>query len=152
VNAVAPLKLPFVAARSTARAGRKLAGLLALPALGAAAGGVAYRVLHRGRPPAATEPAPEPAPVFSPRTERTAAAPPPTLSVVDTIDPDVGVVPASELPIPSFDELAAKDAARLIRELTDAEEVRTVLRFEQENAKRATVIAAAEARLAVLEP
>ena len=140
MNAVAPLKLPFVAVSRTARLGRTLAGRLTLPALGAAVGGVAWRTLHRNR--SAMAPASE---------AKVAVTPEPGHSVVDAIDPEVGVVLASELPIHSYDALAAKDAVQMIRELSDPEEVRIVLRFEEENAKRATVLTAAHGRLNALQ-
>jgi hypothetical protein len=49
----------------------------------------------------------------------------------------------SELPIPSYDELAAADAARAIRELSDPDDVALMLAYEKANAKRVTVIRAA---------
>ena len=52
----------------------------------------------------------------------------------------------SELPIHSYDELAAGDAAHAIQQLTDPEDVALMLAYERANAKRASVIRAAMAQ------
>jgi hypothetical protein len=65
-------------------------------------------------------------------------------------DLDVEVTLPSELPIPSYDAMNAADATAAIKQLTDADEVRTVLQFEEENAKRKTVLTAAGAHLATM--
>jgi hypothetical protein len=150
VNATAPLTLPIVAVRRTARMGRKLTRLVAVPALGAAAG-MAYRALRRAQPG-------RPQPV-RPQTDGADAAPEPSRPVavssdpthppINAVDPETLVLP-SELPIPSYDALAARDAARALRELTDPDEVATVLQFEEENAKRPSVLTAAQAHLEAL--
>jgi hypothetical protein len=66
------------------------------------------------------------------------------------VDLDVDVVLASELAIPSYDALRAADAVTAIRALTDAQEIRTVVQFEEQNGKRSTVLTAAQAHLASL--
>ncbi|MBA3742618.1 hypothetical protein [Sporichthya sp.] len=152
------LALPFTALRT----GRKLAGHLTLPALAGAAA-LIYRTVRRSTtgPASAstTGPVAVPSTPTAARTSapRKSAAPAERELVVDPIplaeaavDLDVEVTLPSELPIRSYDALAAKDAAHAIRELTEAEEVRTVLAFEEENSKRSTVLTAARAHLAGL--
>jgi hypothetical protein len=123
------------------RAGRTLAEKLIKPAKRAA--GLLDRTVHRPAPravePEAVSP-PEPEVVIDPVPLPEPAA-----------DPDVEVTLPSELPIRSYDALNATDAAAAIKELTDADEVRTVLQFEEENAKRKTVLAAAGSHLATIE-
>lgn len=145
------LALPMTALRS----GRKVAGHLKLPALvGAAA--LVYRKARRSAPEPIARVMPEGPPLSAP-TPPTVAPRAGHETVVDPVplaeaafDPDVEVMLASELPIRSYDALSAKDVVPAIRELTDAEEVRTVLAFEEENAKRSTVLTAARAHLAGL--
>jgi hypothetical protein len=139
------------------RAGRTLAGQLVKPAKRAAT--LLDRAVHRSGP-APAQVTPDPGPVAAPAPTRPAAqpAPPPEPEVVvdpvplpePAVDTDIEVTLPSELPIRSYDALSAADAAAAIKELTDAEEVRTILRFEEENAKRKTVLAAAASHLTTL--
>lgn len=175
VNAKA-LTLPLVAVRSTARVGRRLASKLALPALLGAAG-LVYRAAHRPTVESA-RPTPDPGPVAAPtpapaaqekaqkpvqktaektvqKTSADAVQEPMIVLEAEplpdaAVDLDVEVVLPSELPIRSYDALRATDAVEAIRGLSKAEEVRTVLEFEEENGKRATVLSAGRARLAAL--
>jgi hypothetical protein len=138
-----------------ARAARTLAEQLAKPAKRAA--GLLDRAVHRSAPqPNAPEPAPR-APA-TPAAKPEAVSPPSPEVVIDPVplpepatDPDVEVTLPSELPIRSYDALNAADATAAIKELTDPDEVRTVLQFEEENAKRKTVLAAAAGHLATIE-
>ena len=57
---------------------------------------------------------------------------------------DVTILP-SELPIPSYDSMAADDAAEAIRRLLSADDVALMLAYERANAKRPDVIQAAMA-------
>jgi hypothetical protein len=139
------------------RTARTLAERLTAPARRAAT--LLDRAVHRSGPapaqvtpdpgPVATPPPPPPSPesVSSPVPEVVVDPVPLPEPAVDT---DVEVTLPSELPIRSYDALNAADAAAAIKELTDAEEVRTVLRFEEENAKRKTVLAAAASHLTTL--
>jgi len=135
---------------------RTLAGHLAKPAKSAAT--LLDRVVHRAGPaPAQHTPDPGPSAATTPPPRSETVSPPAAEVVVDpvplpepAVDTDVEVTLPSELPIRSYDALNAADAATAIKELTDAEEVRTVLRFEEENAKRKTVLAAAASHLTAL--
>jgi hypothetical protein len=147
------------------RAGRKLVKTLTLPARAGAA--VVVRTVRRNDGPPSVRVTPDPGPAAWPTTvpARTThdaaepvAAPPEPTRVIDPIplaepavDLDVEVTLPSELPIRAYDALPAKDAVAAIRQLTDVEEVRTVLAFEEENAKRSTVLTAARSHLAALE-
>jgi hypothetical protein len=143
------------------RVGCTIAGQLAKPVKRAA--GLLDRAVHRPAPapapPARVSPDPGPTapPTTPPPAQSVVAAPPEPEIVVDpvplpepAIDLDVDVTLPSELPIRSYDALNATDAAAAIKELTDAEDVRAVLRFEEENAKRKTVLAAAATHLTSL--
>lgn len=63
---------------------------------------------------------------------------------------ETGVLSAEELPVEGYDTLNAQDAAREVRALTDAADVRAVLNYERAHANRATVTNAAQARIAEL--
>lgn len=147
------------------RTGRKLAKTVALPAVAGAA--LVYRAVRKKEPAPSVRVTPDPGPAASPTavparathdaTEPVAAPAEPT-PVIDPIplaeaatDLDVEVILPSELPIPAYDALPAKDAVAALRELTDVEQVRTVLAFEEENSKRSTVLTAARSHLAALE-
>lgn len=155
------LTLPVTAIRISGKIVRKLTPLALI--------GTAAAVIRTVRPPSAPparvtrDPGPGAAPTRAPKLV-VAEPPAPFVApagpelVIDPIplaepalDLDVEVTLPSELPIRAYDALAAKDAVNAIRDLTDVEEVRTVLAFEEENAKRSTVLAAARGRLAVLE-
>jgi hypothetical protein len=141
-----------------ARAGRTIVRQLIRPITGPAA--LIRQTLQRStrevtaRPEPASVAAPPPAtPSVAPPT----AAPAEPEVVVDPVplseparDLDVQVMLPSDLPIRSYDALAAPDAIRAIHDLTDVEEVRAVLRFEEENAKRPDVLAAGGGQVAKL--
>lgn len=149
------LALPVAALRT----GLRLAGHLKLPVLAGAAALIYRTVRGSTAEPASVTPDPGPVAAPTPLKPRAAktrtAAPDEHQVVVDpvplaeaAVDLDVEVTLPSELPIRAYDALAAKDATNAIRELTDAEEIRTVLAFEEENAKRSTVLTAARTHLA----
>jgi hypothetical protein len=148
------------------RTGRKLAKTLTLPAVAGAA--LVFRTMRRRDAAPAVRVTPDPGPEASPTVipaRSTGAAGQEEASAVDApapvvdpiplaepaVDLDVEVTLPSELPIRAFDALSAKDAVAAIRDLTEADEVRTVLAFEEENGKRTTVLAAARAHLTALE-
>lgn len=149
------------------RTGRKLAKTLTLPAVAGAA--LMFRAMRRRGSAPAVRVTPDPGPGASPtvvpvRSKAAAAAAPgapgtdepsPVIDPIPLAEPavdlEVEVTLPSELPIRAYDALSAKDAVAAIRELTEAEEVRTVLDFEEENSKRTTVLAAARAHLTALE-
>lgn len=64
---------------------------------------------------------------------------------------DEAPVFASELPIAAYDALNARDANIALKKLTDPDQVRVMLRYEEGNAKRTTVHRAARLHLAALE-
>lgn len=146
------------------RTGRKLARTLAFPAV--AGGALIYRTVRKKNSTPPVRVTPDPGRAASPTvvplrtahdTTEPVPAPAEPTPVIDPIplaeaavDLDVEVTLSSELPIRAYDALAAKDAVAAIRELTDVEEVRTVLAFEEENAKRSTVLTAARSHLAAL--
>jgi hypothetical protein len=151
--APAVIALPISAARVVTRLARRAVW----PVLAVT---VIYRAIQRPGSPPAARVAPDPGPVgtrtATPDSPPSAAPREPEL-VIDpvalpepAVDLDVEVTLASELPIRSYDALAAADAVHVIRELTDAEEVSAVLRFEEENAKRDEVLAAAREHLAAV--
>lgn len=131
------LTLPVTAVKIGAKVARKLAW----PALAVS---LVVKAMQR---PAAAPAEPTPAPVQV-REPQPVVDPVPLAEAA--VDLDVEVTLASELPIRAYDALAAADAELAIRELTDAEEVRAVLHFEEENAKRADVLDVARDRLATL--
>lgn len=122
---------------------RRAACLLTAPArLGLRALGA---VLRRGGSESETAPpAPSPRPAT---TLRSAVVADPPAVVPSPEMPMLG----SELPIPAYDALNARDAIAAAKALTDAEDVRAVLRFEEENAKRTTVHRAVRTHLEWLE-
>lgn len=147
------------------RTGRKLAKTLALPAVAGAA--LVYRAVRKKDSAPSVRVTADPGPGASPTAVRTGTprdatepvpAPPEPAPVIDPVplaepatDLDVEVTLPSELPIRAYDALPAKDAVAAIRGLRDADKVRTVLAFEEENAKRSTVLSAARSHLAALE-
>jgi hypothetical protein len=62
----------------------------------------------------------------------------------------VGAVEADELPIKGYDELSASAAAEAVKGLEKAEDIRTVVRYEETHKDRSTVISAAQTTLARL--
>jgi hypothetical protein len=63
---------------------------------------------------------------------------------------ELGDVSADELPIKNFDQLAASDAVKAIKNLKDAREIRVVIRYEETRKGRANVVSAAQTALADL--
>jgi hypothetical protein len=63
---------------------------------------------------------------------------------------ELGDVTADELPIPDYDAKSAGEIATAVKELTSAEDVATVLRYEETHKARASVISAAQAQMARL--
>ncbi|AGB21274.1 hypothetical protein Mycsm_00843 [Mycobacterium sp. JS623] len=59
-----------------------------------------------------------------------------------------GVLDASELPIPDYDELTVADAVAEVKELTDPSDVRAIVAYEEAHKNRARVVSAAQTRLA----
>lgn len=122
------------------RIGHKVARRLAVPAL---VGTVVRKVMQRpsAEPARVPDPAPhDPEPVVDPVPLREAA-----------VDLDVDVTLPSELPIRAYDALSADDAIAAIRDVGEVADVRTVLAFEEENAKRDAVLTVLRERLASLD-
>jgi ferritin-like metal-binding protein YciE len=61
---------------------------------------------------------------------------------------DMGALAASELPIPHYEEMTAQHAIAAIRELTDPDELRAVIAFEEAHKNRSGVLDAAQAHYA----
>lgn len=59
-----------------------------------------------------------------------------------------GVVEADELPIQGYGELSASAAAEAVKQLEKAEDIRTVVRYEETHKGRSTVVSAAQTTLA----
>lgn len=55
---------------------------------------------------------------------------------------------AAELPIKKYDELSAGNAAEAVKQLTKAEDIRAVVRYEEAHKARSTVVSAAQTTLA----
>jgi hypothetical protein len=62
----------------------------------------------------------------------------------------LGTLNASELPIADYPELNQQDAIRQIKELGDSSDVRTIIKYEEANRKRSSVVSAAQTRVAAL--
>jgi len=63
---------------------------------------------------------------------------------------ELGDVSADELPIKGFDSLSTSDAAKAVKELTSAHDVRVIIRYEETHKKRSSVISAAQTAVAGL--
>lgn len=59
-----------------------------------------------------------------------------------------GNLDASELPIKGYDELSASAAAEAVKDLSKAEDIRTIVRYEEAHKDRSTVVSAAQTTLA----
>ena len=70
-----------------------------------------------------------------------------TARTVNRTRRELGAVDASELPIRSYDSLAADAAISRINRLRDVDDVRTILAYEAANKHRKGVTAAAQARV-----
>ena len=73
-----------------------------------------------------------------------------TARAVHRVRQEAGALDASELPIKNFDELYAQDAVKAVKALDKAADVRAILRYEENNAARRSVITAAEAQITAL--
>lgn len=71
-----------------------------------------------------------------------------TAETVRTARRDLGVLKASELPIPHFEELTAQRAIAAVRELTSADDITAVVTFEEQHKNRSGVVSAAQTRFA----
>ena len=83
-------------------------------------------------------------------TEAAQAGDTETARAVHRVRREAGALDAAELPIKNYDELYAQDAVKAIKALDKATDVRAVLRYEENNAARRSVIAAAEAQVTAL--
>jgi hypothetical protein len=63
---------------------------------------------------------------------------------------ELGDVSADELPIKGYDSLSTPDAAKAVKELTSAHDVRVIIRYEETHKKRSSVISAAQTTVAGL--
>jgi hypothetical protein len=63
---------------------------------------------------------------------------------------NVGALEASELPIKNYDNLTTTDAISAIKKLTDVEDVRTVVAYEESHKARSSVVSAAQTRVAAI--
>lgn len=61
---------------------------------------------------------------------------------------DLGVVDAAELPVPNYENLSATDAIAATRQLDRAEDVSTIVAFEEAHKARSSVVSAAQAHVA----
>jgi hypothetical protein len=62
----------------------------------------------------------------------------------------LGSLAASELPIKHFEEMTAPNAIAAIRELTDPDDLRAMIAFEESHKNRSGVVEAAQARYAAV--
>jgi hypothetical protein len=63
---------------------------------------------------------------------------------------ELGDVSADELPIAGYDSMTTAQIARAVRTLTDPQQVRTIVRYEETHKARASVVSAVQTRLAAL--
>ncbi|GAB4079903.1 ferritin-like domain-containing protein [Modestobacter muralis] len=63
---------------------------------------------------------------------------------------ELGDVSAAELPVPGYDSMTTAQIARAVRALTDPQDVRTIIRYEEAHKARSSVVSAVQARLAAL--
>jgi hypothetical protein len=63
---------------------------------------------------------------------------------------ELGDVTIDELPIKDYESLSTADIAKAVKELDRAEDVRTVIRYEETHKARASVVSAAQAQVARL--
>lgn len=62
----------------------------------------------------------------------------------------VGSLDASELPIKGYDNLTTQDAIAAVKKLTEVEDVRTVVAYEEAHKARSSVVSAAQTRVAAI--
>jgi hypothetical protein len=63
---------------------------------------------------------------------------------------ELGDVTADELPIKGYDSLSGTDAAKAVKELTNAHDVRVIIRYEETHKNRSSVVSAAQTAVAGL--
>ena len=63
---------------------------------------------------------------------------------------NVGALEASELPIKNYESLSTTDAIAAVKKLTEVEDVRTVIAFEEAHKGRSSVVSAAQTRVAAI--
>jgi hypothetical protein len=63
---------------------------------------------------------------------------------------ELGDVSADELPIKGYDSLSGADAAKAVKELTSAHDVRVIIRYEETHKNRSSVVSAAQVAVAAL--
>ena len=63
---------------------------------------------------------------------------------------EIGALDASELPVKNYDNLTTQDAIAAIRKLTEVEDVRTVVAYEEAHKARSSVVSAAQTRVAAI--
>jgi hypothetical protein len=63
---------------------------------------------------------------------------------------ELGDVSADELPIKGYDSLSGADAAKAVKELTSAHDVRVIIRYEETHKNRSSVVSAAQTAVAAL--
>lgn len=63
---------------------------------------------------------------------------------------ELGILRADELPIKGYGELTGPEAVKAVKELRDAGDIEAVIRFEEENKNRSSVVSAAQTQLAAL--
>ncbi len=63
---------------------------------------------------------------------------------------NVGALEASELPIKGYESLSTTDAIAAIKKLTEVEDIRTVIAFEEAHKARSSVVSAAQTRVAAI--
>jgi hypothetical protein len=61
---------------------------------------------------------------------------------------ELGDVSADELPIKGYDSLSTADITKAVKELDSAQDVRTVIRYEETHKARSSVVSAAQAQVA----
>jgi hypothetical protein len=62
----------------------------------------------------------------------------------------VGVLDAKELPIRNYDDLNVNDAVAAVKDLTDANDVRVVIAYEEAHKNRQRIVSAAQTRVAAI--
>lgn len=73
-----------------------------------------------------------------------------TADALHSVRTAVGVLDASELPIPDYDELNVNEAANAVKELTNPGDVRAIIAYEEANKNRQRVVSAAQTRVAAI--
>lgn len=63
---------------------------------------------------------------------------------------DLGALEASELPVKNYEEMNAQDAIAAIRDLAEADDITTMIAFEESHKDRSGVVSAAQTRFAAV--